>query len=170
MPSAYKEPPEIPYLDAIVDRHRGTPGELLGILEEAQETQDHRYLSEDVLRQVARRTGIPLTQVYSVATFYSYFHLSPQGTHNLVVCRGTACHTRGSTGILEEALRTMGLEPPSDTTEVTTPDGNLSILTVACFGQCALAPVVMVDGVIHSSVTTAKIQALLRALNKGGKK
>lgn len=169
MQSAYKEPPEIADLDAIVDRHRGTPGELLGILEEAQETQDHHYLSEDVLRHVAQRTGIPLTQVFSVATFYSYFHLSPQGTHNLVVCRGTACHTRGSAGILDEALRAMRLEASTDGTEVTTPDGNLSILTVACFGQCALAPVVMVDGQIHSSVTTAKIQSLLRTLNKGAK-
>ena len=161
------KPPEIPHLDGIIERHRGTPGALLGILEEAQEAQEHRYLSEEVLRRISRRTGIPLSQIFGVATFYSFFHLKPQGLHSLAVCRGTACHTRGSAGILDEALRSLGLEEAgSDEGERTTADGSCSVLTVACFGQCALAPVVMADGVIRSSMTVSKTAALLRSLVK----
>jgi NADH-quinone oxidoreductase subunit E len=169
MLNAYVDPPELPRLNDIIDRHQGKPGALLGILEAAQETQEHHFLPENVLRHVAERTGTPLAQVYSVATFYSFFQLKPQGDHTVVVCRGTACHTRGSLALLEDSMRTLGLSSANADSEVqTTEDGFLSLRTVACFGQCALAPVVMCDGVIHSSMTGAKMTALLRQLRKGG--
>ncbi len=156
-------------LDEIIERHLGRAGGLLGILEEAQEEQASRYLPEADLRYIAERTGTPLAQVYSVATFYSFFSLTPQGRHSLVVCRGTACHTRGSRELLEEALREEGFDPLEAAEEGTrtTPDGFLSVRTVACFGQCALAPVIMCDGVIRSLMTPAKTIALLRRLRKG---
>ena len=165
---AYVEPPEIPRLEDIIARHQGKPGALLGILEEAQETQDHRYLREDVLRRVAEMTRTPLARVYSVATFYSFFQLSPQGDHSLVVCRGTACHTLGSLALLEGVLRILGLasRPHEESDALTTEDGFLSVRTVACFGQCALAPAMMCDGQIHGSMTSAKAATLLRSLRK----
>lgn len=170
MQTAEEPCPEIPELDGIIDRYRGKPGSLLAILEEAQDVHPHRYLPESVLRRIAEQTDIPLSRVYGTATFYSFFNLSPQGTHSLVVCRGTACHTRGSLALLQEASRFLGLREFREEEEnsLTTADGFLSVKTVACFGQCALAPVLMIDGAIRSRMTAGRMIALLRKLEKGG--
>lgn len=114
--------------------------------------------------------GLPLSQVYSMATFYSFFNLKPQGRHSIVVCRGTACHTRGSLALLNEALSRMGIKEFKEEEEnsATSLDGFASIRTVACFGQCALAPVVMIDGVVKSRMTIGKLVSLLEKMKKGG--
>ena len=105
----------------------------------------------DTLEYVALRTGVPQSQVYGVATFYALFNLDPQGAHTVAICRGTACHTRGSRALLERVkLQKLTL---------TTPDRRFTIRTVACFGQCALAPVVEVDHAIRGHV---KEQGLIR--------
>lgn len=159
-------------LERIVQSYSGRPGALLGILEEAQQADEHRYLSEEALRRISDMTGTPLSRVYSVATFYSFFNLTPQGKHSIVVCRGTACHTRGSLALLEEAADRLGFpdfredEEPS----FTTADKLFTVRTVACFGQCALAPVVAVDGVIHSHMNTARLIALIEGIRKGGRR
>ena len=159
-------------LQGIVQRYAGRPGALLGILEEAQQADEHKYLSEEALRQIADMTDTPLSRVYSVATFYSFFNLKPQGKHAIVVCRGTACHTRGSLALLLEAANRLGFpefredEEPSFTTE----DRMFTVRTVACFGQCALAPVVAVDGVIYSHMNTTRLLSILETLRKGVRK
>jgi len=145
------------------------PGALLTALEDAQRNDEYRHLSEATLRKVALETGEPLSRVYSVATFYSFFNLKPQGKHTIIVCRGTACHTRGSLNLLKEAAARLGMpdfredEEPSFTTD----DRLFTVRTVACFGQCALAPVISIDGTIHSRVTQGKLCALLDAMRKG---
>lgn len=145
------------------------PGALLTALEDAQRSDEYRYLSESTLRKVVLETGEPLSRVYSVATFYSFFNLKPQGKHTIIVCRGTACHTRGSLNLLKEAAARLGMpdfredEEPSFTTD----DRLFTVRTVACFGQCALAPVISIDGSIHSRVTQGKLCALLDAMRKG---
>jgi NADH-quinone oxidoreductase subunit E len=155
-------------LDDIVTKYQGRPGALLGILEEAQEADEHHHLSEETLRQVADKTGLPLSRIYSVATFYSFFNMQPQGKHSIVVCRGTACHTRGSLALLEDAAARLGCvdfredEEPS----FTTADRQFTVRTVACFGQCALAPVVAIDGVIHSRMTVGRLVGILEAMRK----
>lgn len=145
-------------------------GELLRILEEMQEADPHHYLSEDTLKKAATITKSPLTQVYSVATFFSYFNLSPQGKHSIAVCRGTACHTRGSLALLSEALARLGITSFREEEEnsATSLDGFASVRTVACFGQCALAPVVMIDGVVTSRMTIGKLVAILEKMKKDG--
>jgi len=122
------------------------------------------------MRDIAALMGIPLSQVYSMATFYSFFNLKPQGKHSIVVCRGTACHTRGSLALLNEALSRMGIQEFKEEEEnsATSLDGFASIRTVACFGQCALAPVVMIDGVVKSRMTIGKLVQLLDKVKKGG--
>ncbi|HTX71536.1 MAG TPA: NAD(P)H-dependent oxidoreductase subunit E [Rectinemataceae bacterium] len=161
-----------PSLAEIIERHRDKPGALLGILEEAQELEKFRYLPEETLRKIAEGTATPLSQVYSVATFYSFFNLKPQGLHSVVVCRGTACHTRGSLELLEAALKRLGIEGFREDEEnsATTVDNFCSVRTVACFGQCALAPVVQIDGVISSRMTVGKLATALDKLRKGGQK
>jgi NADH-quinone oxidoreductase subunit E len=161
-----------PSLDEIIEARKGHPGALLGILEEAQGIEEHRFLSEEALRRIANGTNTPLSTVYSVATFYSFFNLTAQGKHSIVVCRGTACHTRGSLELLESALARLGIEGfrEDECNSVTSADAFASVRTVACFGQCALAPVVEIDGSLHSRMTVGKLASLVARLGQGGGK
>jgi NADH-quinone oxidoreductase subunit E len=173
MPAATTAPKtKVPTLEELIESHKGKPGALLGLLESAQEAEKFRYLSEDTLRRIAEGMELPLSQVYSVATFYSFFNLEPQGLHSIVVCRGTACHTRGSLELLETALARLGIKGfrEAEANSVTTPDSFASIRTVACFGQCALAPVVQIDGAIHSRMTIGKLVTAIEKMRKGGGK
>jgi NADH-quinone oxidoreductase subunit E len=148
-------------VDRIIAGQAGRPGALLGILEQLQDRHRHKYLPMETLAYVAARTGIPQSQVFSVATFFALFNLEPQGTHTVAICRGTACHTRGSRALLERVKLQLGLEDGAggaDKLSLTTPDRRFTIRTVACFGQCALAPVVEVDHAIRGHV---KEQALI---------
>jgi NADH-quinone oxidoreductase subunit E len=150
-------------ISSIIDARRNEHGSLLSILEEVQRTHEHNYLPKDELILVARSLGIPLSEVYSVATFYAFFNLKPQGKHVITVCRGTACHTRGSKPLLEQVLRALKIELDDDGM-ATTEDFEFTVHTVACFGQCALAPVIALDGVIHSLVTEQRLSAMIETL------
>lgn len=168
---ALPQPKEQDLIDRIIGDRAGRPGALLGILEELQEHNRNKYLPMETLEYVAMRTGVPQSQVYSVATFYALFNLDPQGTHTVAICRGTACHTRGSRALLERVKLQLGLREAADEADkltLTTPDRKFTIRTVACFGQCALAPVVEIDHAIRGHV---KEQALIReveALRRSG--
>jgi NADH-quinone oxidoreductase subunit E len=163
---------ELQEIDSVVNKHKGHHGELLSILEETQLLNEQKFLSEEALNHVSLRTGVPLSRVYNVVTFFSFFNLKPQGKHTLTVCRGTACHTKGSKALLDDLGLMLGCSKALEEGEpfFTTPDNQFTVSTVACFGQCALAPVVAVDGVIYSNVTTSKLQKLLDKISKGRKK
>ncbi len=157
-------------ISSIIAGNRGKPGSLLRILEQVQEHDPKHYLSETSLRTVAQELDLPLSHVYSVATFYSFFSLKPQGKHSIVVCRGTACHTRGSLTLLNEALEQLGIHGFKEEEEnsATSLDGFATVRTVACFGQCALAPVVQIDGVVKSRMTIGKLVGILQKMKKEG--
>src|SRR5690349_13276549 len=91
---------ESPLVDRLVMTQQGGCGAVLAVLEQLQHETPHQYLPESQVRRVARLMGVPLSQLYSVVTFYSFFNLQPQGDHSVAVCRGTACHTRGSRNLL----------------------------------------------------------------------
>jgi NADH-quinone oxidoreductase subunit E len=151
--------------NAIIEKYRNKPGVLLSVLEEVQRITSHTYLDEKALSYIAEHLDVPLSQVYSVVTFYSFFNLKPQGDHIITVCRGTACHTRGSKSLLRDVMLLLGLnEKDSEDGEsfFTTADMRFTVRTVACFGQCALAPVIAVDDVIHSRMTSEKLEELLK--------
>ncbi len=157
--------PQLRRLDAIIAAHKDAPGSLLTILEHAQKITPHQYLTKDALAYIAQKTGTPLSQVYGVASFYAFFNLKPQGAHSIVVCRGTACHTRRSKLLLDFLTHLLGLEAQEkagEETNYTTADNKFTLRTVACFGQCALAPVVEVDGKIYSHMTEAKLKGIVR--------
>ncbi|MDD3078381.1 MAG: NAD(P)H-dependent oxidoreductase subunit E [Paludibacter sp.] len=158
-------------LNAIIENQRGKPGELLTTLEKAQEAHPLKYLPEETLTEVSRKLHVPYTQVYSVATFYSFFNLQPQGRHTIVVCRGTACHTKGSKALLNGVGQILGFRYPDSDDEsfYTTPDNEFTIRTVACFGQCAQSPVVAVDGKIYSFVNEQKLLQILKKLQAAPK-
>lgn len=155
--------PEI-IIDEIILKYRDKPGMLLSTLEEVQEINPLKFLSNETLSVVSRKLNIPYTQVYSVATFYSFFNLKPQGKHSIIVCRGTACHTKGSKALLNEVGPILGLgtEEIEIDPSYTTPDNLFTIKTVACFGQCAQSPVVAVDGIMYSNVNSQKLLKILK--------
>jgi NADH-quinone oxidoreductase subunit E len=155
-------------IDSVVAKHKGQQGELLGILEETQLLNDQKYLSEDALNHIALKTGVPLSRIYNVVTFYSFFNLKPQGEHTVTVCRGTACHTKGSKVLLDDLGLVLGGSSALESGEAgfTSSDNKFTVSTVACFGQCALAPVVAIDENIYSNMTTAKLKKLLSKVSK----
>ena len=157
------------FIDQVIARHVGRPGAMLGILEEVQERNPRRYLCLETLEYIAGKTQIPLSRVFSVVTFYALFNRVPQGEHTISICRGTACHTRGSRDLLEALRIELGLDQEQDEAQadkltLNTPDGKFTIRTVACFGQCALAPVVEVDhricGHMNERALNREVEAL----------
>jgi NADH-quinone oxidoreductase subunit E len=161
-------------IEQAVAQYRGRPGALLGILEAVQSANAHKYLSLPSLRYIADRADLPPARVFSAATFFSLFNLRPQGDNLICVCRGTACHTQGSRDLLARLCLDLGLTTPdstrmhdADKLALTTPDHRFTIRTVACFGQCALAPVVEVNHHILSHVNERTLQRELQALEDG---
>jgi NADH-quinone oxidoreductase subunit E len=163
-------------IDQAIAEHENRPGALLGILEAVQASNAHKFLSMEALRYIADRTGIPPASIYSMATFYSLFNMDPQGDTVICVCRGTACHTRGSRDLLEKVCLDLGLSEhqpgeakETDKLALTTPDCKYTIRTVACFGQCALAPVVEVNHHILGHVNERTLQRAVKVLAQGRK-
>jgi NADH-quinone oxidoreductase subunit E len=161
-------------VDQAIARFGNQPGALLGILEAVEAANPHKYLSLAALRLIAGKTGIPPARVYSVATFYALFNLDPQGDNLICVCRGTACHTRGSRDLLDRLCLNLGVSEreASETSEadklsITTADRRFTVRTVACFGQCALAPVVEVNHHILSHVNERTLEREVHSLIQG---
>jgi NADH-quinone oxidoreductase subunit E len=140
----------------------GSNGSLISMLEEIQ--AQYRYLPRDAMILVSEGLGVPLSQVYSVATFYHSFSLVPRGKHTICVCTGTACHVRGAVQVLERLETRLGVAPGG-----TTRDREFTLETVNCLGCCALGPVVVVDNEYEGQMTTRKVDKLLqRALRLVG--
>ena len=166
--------PERAYIDQVVAARSERPGALLGILESVQEHHPHKFLPLETLEYIAEKTRTPLSRIYSVVTFYALFNLQPQGDNTICICRGTACHTRGSRNLLQSVRLELGLglEDGSDASEadkllLTTPDRKFTVRTVACFGQCALAPVVEVNHRICGHVNERTLQREIRTVGRG---
>lgn len=132
-------------------------GALIPILQELQEK--HRYLPAEELEEISRRLEIPLSRVFSVATFYAQFSLEPRGRHLIRVCLGTACYVRGAPQVLDELHRRLGVGPSG-----LSQDGRVSVEAVRCLGACALAPVVTANGRYLRGMTPAKVGKLLQEL------
>lgn len=130
---------------------------LVTLLQEMQ--AEYSYLPEEGLRAAAEALKVPLSQVYSVATFYHSFSLEPRGKHTCLVCLGTACHVRGGVRIAEEISRVLGVKSGE-----TTSDGLVTYEAVNCLGACALAPLVVVDGEYHARMTPRGVNRLLKRL------
>ena len=137
-------------LDDILSQHSGESGDLIPILQEAQER--FGYLPGEVMQWIAKFLRLPESNVFGVATFYDQFKFTPIGKRIVKVCRGTACHVRGGERILESVQRELGIQPGQ-----TTDDLEYSLETIACFGSCALAPIVVIDKTVYGRMTTKKV-------------
>jgi NADH-quinone oxidoreductase subunit E len=155
------------FVDNVLGKQNGRPGALLAILQQVQNHHPRKYLPLETLEYIAARTRIPLARIYSVATFFALFNLEPQGRNTISVCRGTACHTRGSRDLFVKLLMYYGFKTEGDAETdqlvVTTADGNMTLRTVACFGQCALAPVIEVNHAIFGHMNEPTLQRELDA-------
>jgi NADH-quinone oxidoreductase subunit E len=171
---AAPKPADHDFIDRVISARAGAPGALLGILEAVQDHHPDKYLPADTLEYIALRTDVPVARIYSVATFYALFNLEPQGRHTVCICRGTACHTRGSRALLDSLRLSLGLndhqdgDDNADKIALTTPDRRFTLRTVACFGQCALAPVVEIDHNILGHVNERTLDSEVEALSGEG--
>ena len=139
----------------ILEKYDFRPENLIGILQEIQ--KEELFLPREVLELVSRQMEVPLTRIFSMATFYKSFSLAPRGRHQMKICTGTACHIKGAKQHRDEIVRKLGISEGE-----TTPDLSFSLETVNCVGACALAPVIMIDEDYYDGITPAKIRKILR--------
>ncbi|MDR2131221.1 MAG: NAD(P)H-dependent oxidoreductase subunit E [Odoribacteraceae bacterium] len=138
----------------ICDKHGNQTGELINILHEAQ--GELGYLPREVQEVIARQLRVPVSRVYGVVTFYSFFTMTPKGKHPISVCMGTACYVRGAETVLDEFKRRLGINVGD-----ITPDGQFSLDSLRCVGACGLAPVVLVGEKVYGRVTPAAVEKIL---------
>lgn len=141
-------------IQVIVDNYNGDEEQLVSILQDVQ--IEYHYLPKEALEEVSRVLGIPLSQVYGVATFYRAFSLTPRGRHVAKVCLGTACHVRGAVRVLERMELDLGIKR-----DETTDDLRFTLETVNCVGCCALGPMAIIDGDYHGQLRSDKVSPLL---------
>ncbi len=146
-------------LNHILEGRRSQPNQLIEVLQDVQEQYD--YIPREAMQVVSRELGVPVIEVYRVASFYKAFRLKPAGKHVLTFCTGTACHVRGAKLLVNQATSQLGIEPGE-----VTPDGLFSIEQVNCLGACALGPIVVENGTYHHHMTPAKLRKLIESLRK----
>ena len=145
----------------ILDKHQNNGDELVAILEDIQAA--FTYLPEEALRLVADEIGHSLVDIYGVATFYNQFRLNAPGKIQIQVCRGTACHVKGSLDLLNSVKRLIGIEVGE-----TTKDGLFSLETVACLGGCSIAPVITANGRFFGRLDKKRLESLVAKFREAG--
>ncbi|MFW6189848.1 MAG: NADH-quinone oxidoreductase subunit NuoE [Planctomycetota bacterium] len=144
-------------LEAVFRDYAPQRDNLIPILQDIQNAVG--YIPPEAMSATAEFLNVPETAVYGVVTFYAQFYLTRQGEHRIKVCQGTACHVRGGKRIMDTIGKKLGIGPGE-----TTDDYRFSLERVACFGSCALAPVMVVDGEVHGRMTPQRALQLLEAL------
>ncbi|MBR2865291.1 MAG: NADH-quinone oxidoreductase subunit NuoE [Elusimicrobiaceae bacterium] len=142
-------------VDKILKEQGNDPAKLIPILQKVQEL--YRYLPEDVMRHIANKLEISPAKVFGVATFFAHFAITPKGKHIIKVCNGTACHVKGSSYVINTIKEKLNLKEGQDTTE----DGLFTLECVSCLGACGLAPVMVVDEVVHGQISPAQACKLI---------
>lgn len=146
-------------LDSILNGRRSQPHQLIEVLQDVQEF--YGYIPEESMRRISEALGVPLIEVYRVASFYKAFKLKPTGKNVITICLGTACHVRGAKILLDQAASQLGVKP-GEVTE----DGLFSIEYVNCLGACALGPIVSNNGSSHHHMTPAKLRKYIDSLRR----
>lgn len=139
----------------IIDSYKKKKGALVNILQDIQ--AEYNFLPKEILTFLTERLDVPLSKIYSVATFYTAFSLKPKGKHQIKACLGTACFVKGGRKILETIERDLGIKPGE-----TSRDLKFSLETVRCLGCCGLSPVVMIDGKIYGHMNQEKASKVLK--------
>jgi bidirectional [NiFe] hydrogenase diaphorase subunit len=138
-------------IDRTMKQFKYEKDSLLEVLNAAQEA--FGYLSRDLLIYISTQLKVPMSQVYGVATFYHLFTFEPQGEHNCIICKGTACHVKGADRIIEALSEEFEINSGE-----TTPDGLFSLTIARCLGSCGLAPVIVLDGQVYGKETPEAVR------------
>jgi len=138
----------------IIQRHSKKRESLIPVLQEVQ--GELGYLPPEAINEIGNYLGISPSDIYGVATFYAQFRFEKQGKYAVRVCQGTACHVRGGKRVLGEVIYQLGIEPKH-----TSADFKYSLETAACFGACALAPVMVVDKTVYGRMSTPQVKKVL---------
>jgi NADH:ubiquinone oxidoreductase subunit E len=146
-------------LESILKGRSSQPHQLIEVLHDVQDT--YGYVPEEAMREISETLGVPLVEVYRVASFYKAFKLKPSGKHVITICNGTACHVRGSELLLDQAVSQLGIQP-GEVTE----DGLFSIECVNCLGACALGPIASQNGTYHHKMTPAKLRKFIEEIRR----
>ena len=146
-------------VDELLARHQAGGGGLIELLQEV--SAHYQYVPREVVERISSELHVPLTQLYSLATFYQSFKLSPPGRHHVCVCTGTACYVRGAPRLLQTMQQELQVEPGD-----TTPDGKFTLATVNCLGTCAIGPVVTVDGRYYANLSSNAAAQLVRNIDE----
>ena len=139
----------------VIDKHRGMPGALMPVLQQAQDI--YGYLPIEVQKIIAERMDVSLEEVYGVASFYSQFSLNPKGEVAIAVCLGTACYVKGACDIIDRISLKLGGLQAGDTS----PDGRYSLEATRCIGACGLAPVLTVNGEVYGRLVKEDVDGIL---------
>ena len=143
-------------VDTILQKHpRAGRDALIPILQEVQEKQG--YLSREAVITISKHLKLPATKIYGVATFYNQFRFQPKGKYHFMLCRGTACHVKGSSRVLDMAQKVLKLKPGQ-----TSRDRLFSLEIVACMGACGLSPVMNLNGEFYAKVTPQKLVQIIQ--------
>jgi len=153
--------PEVDFvvIDRIIRDEFGGRREAMIMMMQAIQRRYH-FLPEPALHYLSQVLEVPLTKIFEVATFYASFSLMPKGKHLLHVCTGTACHLKGSGGMVRHVAAKLGIEPGG-----TTPDMKLTLETVNCLGACAVSPVVVFDETYYPQATVAQLNEFIEKVN-----
>jgi len=150
-------------VDEILEKHKHAKRDaLIPILQEVQDVEG--YLSRESVIKISKGLGLPASKVYGVATFYNQFRFQPKGRYHIQVCRGTACHVKGSLSVLEALKLELNVQPGQ-----TSRDGLFSLEVVACIGACGLAPVISINGEFYAGMTPDKARKLISTIRKEAK-
>jgi NADH-quinone oxidoreductase subunit E/NADP-reducing hydrogenase subunit HndA len=141
-------------IQATIDETKGQTGALIPVLQQAQGLIG--YLPMPVLRSIARDMRVSLSEVYGIASFYSFFTMVPRGKYVISVCMGTSCYVRDGERVLNTLRKELNIDPGE-----TTPDGLFSLQIVRCLGCCGLSPVVAIEDNLYRRMTTTKIKEVL---------
>ena len=139
---------------AVIEKYAGIKGAMMPILQEAQDI--YGYLPYEVQKLISDKTGVPVEEIYGIASFYAQFKLNPNGEVAVAVCLGTACYVKGSGDIIEECARVLNVPVGS-----TSSDGKYSLEATRCIGACGLAPVLTINGEVYGRLTKDDIPGIL---------
>jgi NADH-quinone oxidoreductase subunit E len=149
-------------IDEVMARYPAQREHLISILQEVQE--EYGYLSRESINRISGYLRLPSSKIFGVATFYNQFRLTAPGRIQVSVCRGTACHVKGSLGLLDSVKTLLGIDVGQ-----TTKDGLFSLETVACLGCCSIAPVVMANGKFFGRLDKKKLETLIEKFRAAGR-
>ena len=149
------QPQAVKLITEIVERYKNEPTPTMMILEDIQ--KEYGYIPLEVQELVSELTGVPVSDIYGVVTFYSFFSMVPKGKYVIGVCLGTACYVKGAQLVLDKFSQLLGIKP-GETTE----DGLFTIDVLRCIGACAIAPAVSINGKVYPQCKVDNVANIIK--------